>query len=501
MSATRATTAMLLVAAMALLPQSARAASVLGGSASPNAAAALGDYVLLGWNDLGMHCMNQNHAKLSVLPPYNNQYAQLIKRGSAGVKPQVVTTGFTVNYSIPGNTYSVGKTDFWTYSQALFGVTLPPNVGLTGKGLSGLMDPAATYFVAEGIPVTPFPDATPTVENAYQQSLLVAHDANGVELAHSTPTIPVSVELSCVSSGCHSSESAILSEHEHVSGFNPSAGPILCAKCHADPVLGTTGTPSARYFSYRMHEKHTFIDQRIPGIDGCYKCHPGPNAKCLRGAMADKHGMICQDCHGNMETMASSISNGRIPWVNEPRCGTCHLAQYAEPVGQLYRKSAGHGGVMCEACHGSTHGEYPSRRPEDNANSIALQGHAGVIGDCTVCHGVTPAGAGPHGIMPVGVAENQLLGGAGRLQVSPNPTRGACLVRVAAKDGADGRMLVFDVNGRTVRLLRPTAAGSGVLQAAWDGTDQLGRRVGKGVYFIRWAGSAGRAAGKVMIVD
>jgi hypothetical protein len=30
------------------------------------------DYVLLGWNDLGMHCMNESFANLAVLPPFNS---------------------------------------------------------------------------------------------------------------------------------------------------------------------------------------------------------------------------------------------------------------------------------------------------------------------------------------------------------------------------------------------------------------------------------------------
>ena len=92
-------------------------------------------YVMLSWNDLGMHCMNKNHNKISVLPPYNTLQAQVILRGSATTMPAIVTDGVTVEYSIPGNTYSVGKTDFWTYAFDLFGVSLPPDIGLTGKGL------------------------------------------------------------------------------------------------------------------------------------------------------------------------------------------------------------------------------------------------------------------------------------------------------------------------------------------------------------------------------
>jgi hypothetical protein len=35
-------------------------------------------YILIGWNDLGMHCANKDFSKIAVLPPFNNVYAQLI---------------------------------------------------------------------------------------------------------------------------------------------------------------------------------------------------------------------------------------------------------------------------------------------------------------------------------------------------------------------------------------------------------------------------------------
>jgi len=37
-------------------------------------------YVLLGWNDLGMHCANKDFSRIAILPPYNNIYAQLIMK-------------------------------------------------------------------------------------------------------------------------------------------------------------------------------------------------------------------------------------------------------------------------------------------------------------------------------------------------------------------------------------------------------------------------------------
>src|SRR5512138_2161685 len=81
-----------------------------------------GEYVVIGWNDLGMHCINPTFKDLAILPPYNNLWAQVIKRGDP---PKVVTSGISLEYSFINNKTVVGKTDFWQYARQLFGVTLP----------------------------------------------------------------------------------------------------------------------------------------------------------------------------------------------------------------------------------------------------------------------------------------------------------------------------------------------------------------------------------------
>ena len=70
----------------------------------------------------------------------------------------------------------------------------------------------------------------------------------------------------------------------------------------------------------------------------------------------------------------------------------------------LYRFSVGHGGLQCSACHGSTHAEFPSSHVNDNLRNIGLQGHAGVMSECTACHTNSPSTitGGPHGMHPVG---------------------------------------------------------------------------------------------------
>jgi hypothetical protein len=66
----------------------------------------------------------------------------------------------------------------------------------------------------------------------------------------------------------------------------------------------------------------------------------------------------------------------------------------------------GHGGLRCEACHGPTHAEYPSSEANDNLQSERLQGHRGVLAECSACHATVPntQDGGPHGLHPLGAA-------------------------------------------------------------------------------------------------
>lgn len=352
------------------------------------------NYIMIGWNDLGMHCANKDFTKVVVLPPFNNVHAQVIRVGDAGNLPVVVTAGLRVTYEIPGNTYSVGKTNFWDFEDQIFGVNLAPNIGLTGSGLTGEMTSTENYFTVTGIPITPFTDANLVTEDPFQLGQLVVYDASEQLLAIAQPVIPVSNEINCVSSGCHPSEQNILNEHEQEGGFDPANTPILCASCHSSNALGTPGHPGLPSLSEAIHKEH---GERT---NDCYKCHPGPNTHCLRDIMSTQHGMVCQDCHGSVTQVGESIASGREPWLEEPSCGAaqCHGANFAEEPGKLFRMSRGHGGLFCSACHGEPHAIVTSRVARDNVQQIALQGFPGTLKKCEVCHGVTPTGAGPHGI-------------------------------------------------------------------------------------------------------
>jgi hypothetical protein len=362
------------------------------------------DYIVLAWNDLGMHCYNKDFRDLAVLPPFNNLWVQVIKRGA---EPKIVTSGIKVSYSFPDNTYSVGKSNFWDYEDKLFGVNLTANIGLKGKGLAGLMALSGDHFVAEGIPLTEFSDSAPTTPDPYQLAIIVVKDLNGKVLATNQVVAPVSTEMHC--DNCHYNgafginkgrvELNILQLHdqENLSEYPPghtgalvNRTPVLCAECHASNALGASGLHDVPSLSNAMHERHT---GEVPDtVAGCYNCHPGPITKCLRDVMSSQNGMTCVSCHGGMRRVAQNPS----PWLNEPRCDECHTGTTYALSNPLYRLSKGHGGVYCEACHDSTHAIAPSTQSRDAIKFLNLQGTSGPIRDCLVCHTSQPSGPGPH---------------------------------------------------------------------------------------------------------
>jgi len=280
--------------------------------------------------------------------------------------------------------------------------------------------------------------------------------------------------------------------------------PVQCSQCHYstaldlaqvgpidEPDAGPNGRQQTTHISmsramHAFHGAQTFSGEKVfpqmPPIrdsagnlrpasvtqsvleQTCYSCHPGKETKCLRGAM-ETGGMVCQDCHGNMEQVGNDFSgevsasnpapggldnSKRMPWLNEPRCDSCHTGDavasnhpasgivaddgirllqayqtvslsdgtstaqpYTSSVSRfaqnepLYRLSKGHGGVMCEGCHSSTHAIFPNAKENanDNLTSKGLQGHSGTVIECTTCHEAGSLGVtldGPHGMHPVG---------------------------------------------------------------------------------------------------
>lgn len=381
-----------LVGAAALTGGAAMVAVLAGDepvrSGAAGGRAVLGTHVVLGFNDLGMHCMNDDFSEIAILPPFNNLHAQVLQRGP---EPHIVTSGVTVSYVIPSNTDSAGKTNFWTYAQALFGVPLAPNVGVTGNGLSGAMTAtAARDWAATGIPLTPIDDNGR--ENPYPLATIVVK-RNGAEVARTQAVVPVSTELSCQI--CHNTPGVsvatdVLRRHDALHGTNlEQSRPVLCASCHSSNALGTPGVPGVPSLSSSMHAAHAPRMGPASNLQTvCYACHPGVRTQCQRDIHLQR-GISCTTCHG---TMADVGNPARRPWIDEPRCGTCHTRagfQFEQP-GVNFKEATGHGGVHCAACHGSPHAITPTVTAVDNLQAMNLQGHSGVINTCTVCHTATP---------------------------------------------------------------------------------------------------------------
>ncbi len=354
------------------------------------ARSALGSTVILGWNDLGMHCMNRSFSDLCILPPFNNLWVQVIQRGNP---PRLLSEGVDLTYRFPANTTSSSKVNFWTYAPSLFGASLPADVGLTGHGLTGSLEYNGTAWEVTGVPITPFDDATPTTEQPYQLAEVTCLEAGGATVLDQTVFVaPVSTEMHC--DKCHGAtpEIHILQEHDKEHGTTlMSQRPVLCASCHASNALGTTGQPGLPNLSRAIHKYH---GEEVGATMNCYDCHPGAQTQCLRGAMF-LAGKSCADCHGNMLSVGSS---SRRPWIDEPRCATCH-PEHPEETGKLYRQSRGHGGLYCAACHNSPHAELPTAQPRDAMQALRVQGRATFIRDCSVCHSTRPSGPGPHGLL------------------------------------------------------------------------------------------------------
>lgn len=351
-------------------------------------------YVVIGYNDLGMHCMNGDFSELIILPPFNTLHAQLIRRGRS---PDIETSAgdFEVRYWFPGNTHSADKTNYWANQTPWLGPPKPPNVGLTGNTLAGTMTPTAGRdWAVTGIPLVPIDDSGR--ESPYPLATIEVRrrDTNAV-VARTQAVAPVSTEISC--NLCHSTpgistESDIINAHDRLHMTNlRTDSPVICASCHGSAALGLSGQNGLTQVSTAVHGAHASRMGQINIPNNCYACHPGVRTNCQR----DVHftaGVTCTDCHGQMADVGNP---NRRPWIDEPRCSNCHSRPnfQFEQAGTLYRDSVGHGGVHCSACHGSPHAMGPATTETDNTQANLLQGHSGVINDCTVCHGAS----GPPG--------------------------------------------------------------------------------------------------------
>lgn len=407
------------------------------------------EYVLLVWNDLGMHCISDDEQHWAFLPPANSLNAQLVRRGA---KPEIVTRGVKLVYEVEEqHANPQDHSMFWKYDKEIFGVDLPEGEGLAGFALNDTMHAQADRFVAELIPVMPYRDDGQY--NPYPIFTVKAIDETSGELLAMTRTVaPTSTEMGC--RNCHGGDWAwngisgvsaetsqnILAAHDRYSGTTLledalNGQPRLCQSCHADPAVGAPGLPGIMNFSASIHGFHA---NYLSGMDqeACNLCHPSRtagNTTCFRGRHAEV-GINCTNCHGRLEDHALSLLKGeadkpssgrlaanlvpvfvadqasvnpRTPWLMEPDCKGCHnnfnikedgwrgtsFNQWAPGFTALYRNRTDNMGMMCISCHGSTHAIYGAMnkygKQRDNIQPLQYQGMAGTIGThnaCWVCH-------------------------------------------------------------------------------------------------------------------
>ncbi len=83
-------------------------------------------------------------------------------------------------------------------------------------------------------------------------------------------------------------------------------------------------------------------------------------------------------------------------------------------------------------------------------------------------------------------------------EVFPNPFTGETTIRYAVSRPQVVRVVVYDVSGRRVSVLRDAPAEPGVSSIRWNGRDAAGSRVASGVYFVRMQSEEATEARKII---
>lgn len=418
-------------------------------------------WTLLVWNDLGMHCVDEDFSVFAILPPFNTLNAQLLDPTGAPVGAAGgVSLRYEAVHDLDGSiTQTAQRSNFWDYAPALFGANLATGEGLAGSRLPGPENiPQPMHWIADqawweatGIPVLPVNESG--FRQAYPLFRVTARDGSGQLLAESHVVAPVSAEMNCVQ--CHGSSAGnaarppqgwvndpdpvrdyrlnILKLHDEREADNPAfaaalaargydpAGlfatvttrdqPILCASCHGTVALGAPGVDGVPPMTAAMHGRHATVNDPETGVslgaafnrESCYQCHPGRQTRCLRGAMGSARApdggpaMSCQSCHGGMTAMAAPARTG---WLDEPNCQSCHTGTATANAGaiRLLEARLGDGSLRPPVDpRFATTADAP-------AAGFSLyrfsKGHGGL--NCSACHG------SPHAIYPTSERNDNL---------------------------------------------------------------------------------------------
>ncbi len=366
---------------------------------------------------------------------------QLIRRGPP--TPQLMTEGVTITWELAARSKGQNKD--------------------TARG--GRMTPVEGAWFQASIPLLdlyPSDQATSGQEankekrtfDPYQVLTLRAVDADGALLAESSAVLAVAPVFGC--SHCHDNAgTAVLEAHDRHQGtklldLHARGEIIACRTCHDGLTVkgGKKTAGQGMSVSAAIHGWHApYLINR--GANACMTCHIAlgrsentpeelPQALFARDFHGER-GIDCARCHGVMEdhsltllkaekdagqtaaepaiaaitprSMPVADMDGRLPWVQEPDCTSCHdfITRPDPRTASAFNKwtplDEGASGlfsarrddmlmVRCIACHGAPHAAYPAKNPLaenlDNIPPVQYQKTAaplGSKGNCAVCHG------------------------------------------------------------------------------------------------------------------
>ncbi|MFH1688802.1 MAG: M14 family zinc carboxypeptidase [Candidatus Eisenbacteria bacterium] len=101
------------------------------------------------------------------------------------------------------------------------------------------------------------------------------------------------------------------------------------------------------------------------------------------------------------------------------------------------------------------------------------------------------------------IVDSTSVGGIPRLALrpaQPNPFGAATTLVFEMPVAADVTLAVYSVDGRLVRTLVSGQAGPGPVEVLWDGSDERGRRVGSGLYFVKLVAGDDVRRGKLVVL-
>ncbi len=342
-----------------------------------------GDYTLLAWNDLGMHCVDgKDYSVFSILPPYNNLIAQLLDKQGGLVTQGVELTyesiadarGSINTYSAPTQVGQIEKTNFWDYVLQLFGSNPEPNQGLNlndptisnrTPGLNPLpmeFNADKNWFQAEGLPITPMDDDGNT--NFYPMVKVTAWQGNTI-LATTKTVLPVSDEMTCKS--CHRSTT---DPSELANAARPIAGWVFDSDIEKD-------------WKFNILQKHDDKLQDQGALGNIYRAAlaaKGFSENGLYATATDSNNptpVLCASCHGSNAlgttsypgvqplTQALHSSHGKVSdpvsvvalndSANRDSCYLCHPGSETQCLrGAMGNAKDGQGNatMSCQSCHG-----------------------------------------------------------------------------------------------------------------------------------------------------